>query len=232
MRLITALSTTVDRLALLVESERQLVRLAADGTALETPLTKLLGKVVENLDIVGDIGSVMFRDDRDTTENLAFDNVLSVLVAQLGSRPKINELASGSPTPSRSYSLDDSPAEPLLDHLSFLRHGKDNRERQTLLSRQQAAELLTQRRRKHGNRALHQVHTRCTLAGIAVQGSVGLDEVRYIRDVHSNIVGTILVDLDGYSVIEVLRSRGIDGEDTFSTQVLANLELTVRNATG
>ena len=81
MSFITALRTTVDRLAFFVKSESQLERLATDGTALESPLTKLLGKVVEDLDVMCDVGGVVLRNDGNATQDLAFDDILRILVA-------------------------------------------------------------------------------------------------------------------------------------------------------
>jgi len=41
---------------------------------------------MENLDVVLNIYSIIIGDYRDTTQDLAFDNVLSVFVRELSSR--------------------------------------------------------------------------------------------------------------------------------------------------
>ena len=78
---------------------------------------------------------------------------------------------------------------------------------------------------------MHEIDTSRALASITVKGSVRLDEVGDIRNVDSDIVGAILVDLDGNGVIEVLSGLRIDGEGSLGTQISADLELAVRNTT-
>ena len=79
---------------------------------------------------------------------------------------------------------------------------------------------------------MHKIDTSRALASITVKGSVRLDEVGDIRNVDSDIVGAILVDLDGNGVVEILSGLGIDGEGSLCTQIPADLELTVRDTTG
>ena len=126
--------------------------------------------------------------------------------------------------------LDNSPAEPLLDDLSLLRHREYDREGKTLLAREKTAKLFAQSGRQHGDRALNEVHAGSTLASIAIKCSVGLYEVGDVRDVNTNVVGAVLVNLDGDGIIQILRGIGVDSEDALATQVLANLKLALRNA--
>ena len=79
--------TTVNGMATFIKREVQLERLASDCTGLEAALTKLLGEVVEDLDVVRDVFCAVFRGNSDFAEGLAVDNVLHVVVAQLRSRP-------------------------------------------------------------------------------------------------------------------------------------------------
>lgn len=78
---------------------------------------------------------------------------------------------------------------------------------------------------------MHKIDTSRALASITVKGSVRLDEVGDIRNVDPDIVGAVLVDLDGNGVIEVLSGLRIEGEGSLRTQISADLELTVRNTT-
>lgn len=128
------------------------------------------------------------------------------------------------------YSLYDGSAEPFLDYLCVLVHREDHREREAILSRQETAHLLAQRRRQHWNSTLNEIDTRCSLPGIAVKGSVGLDEVRYICDVHAYIVCAVLVGLDRNGVVEVFGVLWINSKGTLISKVLANFELALRDA--
>ena len=76
---------------------------------------------------------------------------------------------------------------------------------------------------QHRDGTLHQVDAGCALASITIQGGVRLDEVRDVGDVHTDVVRTILVDLDRQSIVEVLRGIRVDGEGTLPTEVLAGL---------
>ena len=130
-----------------------------------------------------------------------------------------------------SHLLNNSPAKPLLDNLGLLRHRENDRERQALFTRQQTAKLFAERGRQHGHSALHKIDTSRALASITVKGSVRLDEVGDIRNVDSDIVSAILVNLDGDGVIEILGGLGIDSEGSLGTQIPADLELAVGNTT-
>ena len=78
---------------------------------------------------------------------------------------------------------------------------------------------------------MHEIDTSRALASITVKGSVRLDEVGDIRNVDSDIISAILVNLDGNGVIEVLSGLRIDGEGSLCTQISADLELAVGNTT-
>ena len=67
MGVITGLSTAVGRLALLIKSECKPGGLSADRATLETSLPELLGKVVEDLDVVGNIRSIVLWNDGDAS---------------------------------------------------------------------------------------------------------------------------------------------------------------------
>ena len=101
----------------------------------------------------------------------------------------------------RTNSPDDSLAEPLLHNLGLRSDSEDNGERETILARSQTAQLLTQSRRQHRDGTLHQVYTGSTLASVTVKGGVRLDEVRDVGNVDANFVRTVLVDLDGQSIV-------------------------------
>ena len=127
-------------------------------------------------------------------------------------------------------SPDDSLAKPLLHDLGLGSDGEDDGESQTVLTRIQTAQLLAQSRGQHRDGTLHQVDASSTLARIAVQSRVGFDEVRDIGNVHADVIRTILVDLDGQGIIEVLGCIRVDCEGTLSAEVLASLELVVGDA--
>ena len=77
---------------------------------------------------------------------------------------------------------------------------------------------------------MDEIHAGRTLASVTVKRGIGLDEVRDIGDMNADIVRTILVDLDGQGIIEVLGCIGVDCEGTLSAEVLASLELVVGDA--
>lgn len=124
-------------------------------------------------------------------------------------------------------SLNNGPAEPLLDDLGLLRHGEDDGEGKALLAGEKTAELLAQSRRQHRDRALDEVDAGSALASIAVESGVGLDEVGHIGDVDTDVVRAVVVDLDGQGIVEILGGVGVDGEDALAAEILANLELSL-----
>jgi hypothetical protein len=126
--------------------------------------------------------------------------------------------------------LDHCLAEPFVDYLAILGDGEDNRERKALQARLKTAELLGESRRQHWHSALHEIDTSRPLLCVTVQSSVGLNEMRDIGDVNTDVVAPILIVLDGQRIVEVLGSFGIDGEDTLLTQIFSYFELTLRNA--
>ena len=127
-------------------------------------------------------------------------------------------------------SLDDRPPKPLLDDLGIFRHRKDDREGQALLARKKTADLLAQSRREHWHRALHDVNARRPLPSIAVKSRVGLDEKRDIRDMYTDVIRAVLVNLDRHSIVEILGVLWVNGEDTLAAEVFADVELALRDA--
>ena len=83
----TSLESTVAWHSTLIQREGQVEGFDADVTIMESPLTQLLGKVVENLDVVLNICSIVFRDNGNATKWLALDNVLGFVVAELRCGP-------------------------------------------------------------------------------------------------------------------------------------------------
>lgn len=77
---------------------------------------------------------------------------------------------------------------------------------------------------------MNEVNTGGTLTSIAVESSVGLDEVSDIGDVDTDVVCAILVERDRQSVVKILGSVGVDGENALLTEVLANLDFPFGNA--
>ena len=67
MGIITGLSTAVSRLALLIKSECKPSGLSANRATLETSLPELLGKIVEDLDVVSNICSIVLWNDGDAS---------------------------------------------------------------------------------------------------------------------------------------------------------------------
>lgn len=92
---------------------------------------------------------------------------------------------------------------------------------------QETAELLAQSGGKHGDGTLHQVHASSTLTSVAVQSGVGLDEVRNVGDMDTDVVCAILVDLYGNCIVEILGRVGVDSECTLSAKILTNFKLAV-----
>ena len=126
--------------------------------------------------------------------------------------------------------LDDRSAEPLVDDASILRQRKYDGECKSFFSRDKTAKLLTQRGRQHRHCTLDEVDTCSPLAGVAVEGSVGLDEIGNIGDVNTDVKGTVLVRCNGQRIIDVLGTTGVNGEEALGTQILANLEFALGNA--
>ena len=121
--------------------------------------------------------------------------------------------------------LDDRSPEPLLDDLCVLSHREDDRECKALLAGKKTADLLAERRREHRDGTLHQVNTRSPLPGIAVESRIRLDEERDIGDMNTNVVGAVVIGLDGHGVVQILSVFRINGEDALAAKVLANIEL-------
>lgn len=119
---------------------------------------------------------------------------------------------------------DNGLTEPLLQDFAVVVHSEDDGESETILAWNKTAKLLTESRGKHWHSALDKVDTGGTLASITIQGSVRLDEVGHIGDVNTDIIGAILVVFDRDGIVNVLGRFGIDGEYTFTTQVLADLQ--------
>jgi hypothetical protein len=67
--------------------------------------------------------------------------------------------------------------KPLLGNSGVFAHSEDGRKRETIFTRNKAAELLSQDGRQHGNGALNKVYTRRTFACVTVQRGVGLYEI-------------------------------------------------------
>ena len=125
--------------------------------------------------------------------------------------------------------LDDGPTEPLLDNFSLLGHREDDREGEALLTTGETAELLTQRGRQHGDRALDEVDAGGTLARVAIEGSVRLHEVRDVCDMNADIICPVFVDLDRQRVVDVFCGFRINRKDALAPEILANLKLALRD---
>ena len=143
--LIALVRAAVGGEAALVKCKAELPGLAADSAVLEAALTELLSQVVEDLDVVLDVCSVVLGDYGDLAEGLAVDDILCVGVRKLRRGPV--RVSDPSHCTLSNPSLDDGPPEPLLDDLRVLSHGEDDRERKAVLARQKTADLLAQRRR-------------------------------------------------------------------------------------
>ena len=125
------------------------------------------------------------------------------------------------------HSLDNRPAEPLLDDLGLLSHREDDGEGKAFLPREKTAELLAQGGRQHRDRALDEVHAGGALASITVEGSVGFDEVGDVGNVHADIVCTVVISLDGKRIVKILSVNWIDGKDTLATKVFADIKFSL-----
>mmetsp|Transcript_25385 Transcript_25385/g.60375 ORF Transcript_25385/g.60375 Transcript_25385/m.60375 type:complete len:227 (-) Transcript_25385:1809-2489(-) len=107
---------------------------------------------------------------------------------------------------------DDGAADPLRADLPFGCHVPDDGEREAVGARVEAAEVLAEEVREHGEHPLHEVHARGPLRGDLVQRRLGLDEVRDVRDVDSDPEEAAGERLDAQGVVEVAGSQGIDRE--------------------
>ena len=95
--------STIDGHAILIELECQLELFSADGAALETSLTQLSCKIIEDLDVVLNVGSVMLGSDSNTAKRLAIDDVLRILVREPCSRPGQNLVKHSSTSDKETY---------------------------------------------------------------------------------------------------------------------------------
>ena len=77
---------TINRHAILVKLEGQAQRVSLDAAVLEAACAELLRDLVENLDVMGNASSIMLGDDRDITQSLALNDILSVGVREFSSR--------------------------------------------------------------------------------------------------------------------------------------------------
>ena len=98
------------------------------------------------------------------------------------------------------------------------------------MSGKKTANLFAQRRWQHWDGALHKVNARRPLPSIAVKSRVGLDEKRDIRDMYTDVIRAVLVNLDRHSIFEILGVLWVNGEDTLAAEVFADVELALRDA--
>lgn len=229
MSVTTLVRLTVNGHAVLVELEGKLQRLRPDATALVATGAQLMSKVVEHLEILHVVlDAKLWR--MVELRFLPSEQSRSILVSELRGRPeksasvRVRMLM-------RTNSPNDSLAEPLLHDLGLRSDSEDDGERKTVLARSQTAQLLAQSRRQHRDGTLHQVYAGCTLASVTVKGGIRLDEVRDVGNMDANFVRAVLVDLDGQSIVQVLRGIRINGEGTLPAEILAGLQLVVRDAT-
>jgi hypothetical protein len=81
MRFRALVGATISRKTIFIEAEVDLQRLAGDSAIVEAALAKLLGEIVKNLDVMRDVASVMFRNDRNFSKRLAIDDILGLSIA-------------------------------------------------------------------------------------------------------------------------------------------------------
>ena len=74
--------------AVVAQLERQSGEAEAETPVFETLLTQALSQAAQHSDIVCDVCSIMFGDNWDPAQNLAFDYILSVFIREPGGRPE------------------------------------------------------------------------------------------------------------------------------------------------
>jgi hypothetical protein len=74
------------RFAVIIQLERQARQIKRKTPAVKTMLAYAHRQIMENFDVVLDIYSIIIGDHWDTTQYLAFDDVLGVFVGELSSR--------------------------------------------------------------------------------------------------------------------------------------------------
>lgn len=72
---------------------------------------------------------------------------------------------------------------------------------------------------------MNEVDTGSPLAGVAVKGSVGLDEVGHIRDVNTYVICAILIQFHGQGVIKIFGSGGVNSENPICTKIFPIVKL-------
>jgi len=98
------------------------------------------------------------------------------------------------------------------------------------MPRDQTTKLLAKCGRQHGNSTLDEINASGPFSGVAIQSSVRLDKIRNVGNVYTDVIGSVFIQLDGDSIIQVLRGVRINGEHTLTAQILADFQLPLRNA--
>lgn len=83
-------SAAVDGLTLVIEFERDARRLACQCTSLETTSTELPSKAIQHFDIVGNVGGIVLRSDRNITQRFAINDILGMGVGKFRSRSEVS----------------------------------------------------------------------------------------------------------------------------------------------
>ena len=127
--------------------------------------------------------------------------------------------------------LDNRLSEPLIEYPSLRCHREDSGESKTLNARNKTTDLLTERGWQHRHGPLNKIHACRPLASITIERSVGLHKVGYICNVNADLESAIIIGLYGQGIVQVFSRLGVNSEDPFLAQVLANLILPFRDTT-
>jgi len=186
-----------------VQCELDFVAVEHDASALQPLgthcLADLLEKVQVPLDVRGGVAVVYFEAVclELVVDVLAFNVVLNHLVGQLAG----------------------------VDHRAPLEHCgvvvdvalevrvEEHTETEAFDSRQQRDEVVRKFAGQHGDVPFHQLDRSQALLGLLVDGTVGLDEVGHVSDVHPHLpLAHSRVPRDAQSVVQVFRAQRVDGE--------------------
>ena len=191
IRLFRFLEIDAQRLALLVDFKFHLVTLEVDGAVAEATVAKLFRQVVEGENCLFAIALA------------GFDDFLRLLVGEA------------------AVALDDCPANARVDDIRFVIHFEDSREAKFFLVRPQRADLVAETFGQHRNRAVHQINGGRTVESLSVDDALGVDVVRNVGDMDTDLPIPILQFSSGKRVVEVLRILRVDGKRQDLAEILA-----------
>ena len=119
--------------------------------------------------------------------------------------------------------VDNALAHPHLQHRCLAVHLHHHAETKLVLVRPQRADAVAQLLWQHGDGAVHQIHARSSLVGLAVNCRAGFYIVRHIGDVYAHLHVAVFHCPEGQGIVKVLGIGGVDSERRDRAEVFPSL---------